>query len=176
MRSQLTTGPHRGKLKKTPKYLKVVMLGLLALAITQFSLCEPAFGQPPKTGMMIVLKSTNQTQFYGIGLIRKMNDNWAVVADAFTGADYTATQTQAVLLLTISKGATIFAAAGPELQIVQTNPTIQDKIQYLAGATTLGLTFTPAPKITTFIAIDRTDGNAPISTWKLSAGIIVWSG
>lgn len=158
----LTRPLHRTKLVAQAAAMSLILL--LLAPITTVA----------ESGMLIVAKTTNLHRYLGIGTIVKVSDHWAIVADAYAGGGLGAAQTQALLLLPLNKYTTLFACVGPELDVVQTNPTIDEKLYYLQHATTIGLSYRPVQEYSAWIAIDRLDGQAPTPTYKISIGLVLW--
>ena len=159
-----------------PNTLKLALsflVALLMLSILSYK-CH-AEDQTPKTGLIVSAKATNYNNYIGTGFVTKVSDDWAIASDAYTGAGTTGVQTQVLSLLKLSPRLYAFAAIGPELTIIQPNPTQSDKLSYFQAATTIGFSHRTSKTISLWIAAERLDGSAPVSTYKLSTGLVIWT-
>lgn len=95
----------------------------------------------------------------------------------YTGADLGGVErsltTQTAIRITRPAKFTLYGLAGPQIETIETNPTLEQTTDYLTASTGAILSYEKNPQLSAFIAFQYLWTNISMKRWKFGLGILV---
>ena len=156
--------------RQSPWWPTLAVLCLFCVLIT------PASAQMQRDGFTFGISTTNWTNQTTVGYVRQFSKNFAALAALDVGGGSAASQAQIAVLFELAPCCRLGFLVGPEINVYQENPTIQDKLSYLNMATAIMLWTDLNDKFSILALGEYIGTESPTPKMRLSLRLAVWLG
>ena len=147
---------------------------ILTLILMMIPIGAPAQEFQTRSGLAFGLTSSNWDRQATLGYVFQHSEHLSTYAAIDVGGGQTATQAQTMITQKINRWTYLGLLIGPEVLVLQENPSIEEKLTYFNVATAAIISRDISKDFSIFAAAHYIHTDAPVTHYKITFGAVIW--